>query len=150
MIAPIIDDAHLMGIDCLRKLRLLLEDFPKNHNLILFAQPELLARISLSVNADFGSRVTYSAMLPKLVPDDIADFILAQLDRRGLGQNTFTQTAINLVARSSEGILRRARNLCLSCLIEAVRDRTRTVDLPQVNRVLVQPHWRLEHDLVQG
>jgi type II secretory pathway predicted ATPase ExeA len=150
MIAPIIDDAHLMDIDCMRKLRLLLEDFPKNHNLILFAQPELLARISLSVNADIGSRVTYSALLPKLVPDDIADFILAQLDRCGLGQNTFTETAINLVARSSEGILSRARNLRLSCLIEAVRDRTRTVDLPQVNRVLIQPHWRLEHDLVQG
>ena len=150
MIAPIIDDAHLMGIDCLRKLRLLFEDFPKNHNLILFAQPELLARISLSVNADIQSRVTYSAMLPKLVPDDIAAFVLAQLDRCGLGHNTFTEAAINLVARSSEGILRRARNLCLSALIEAVRDRTRTVDLPQINRVLIQPHWRLEHDLVQG
>ena len=37
MLAPIIDDAHYMPIECLRKLRLLLEDFPKNHNLILIA-----------------------------------------------------------------------------------------------------------------
>ena len=42
MIAPIIDDAHLMEMDCLRKLRLLFEDFPKNHNLILIGQPPLL------------------------------------------------------------------------------------------------------------
>ncbi|MEZ4226563.1 MAG: hypothetical protein R3B13_36790 [Polyangiaceae bacterium] len=51
--------------------------------------------------------------------------------------------------RSSEGVLRRARNLCLSALLEAVRDRTKTVDLKQVNRVLLQPHWRREVDLPQ-
>lgn len=32
--------------------------------------------------------------------------------------------------------------LCLSALLETVRDRTKTVDLEQVNRVLLQPHWR--------
>lgn len=148
MIVPIIDDAHLMDIECLRKLRLLFEDFPKNHNLILIAQPELLARINLSVNADIQSRITYSATLHKLPADQISAFILAQLDRCGLGHNTFTEAALNLIVRSAEGILRRARNLCLAALIEAVRDRT--VDLPQVNRVLTQPHWRQEHDLVQG
>jgi len=42
MLAPIIDDAHLLDMQGLRKLRLLLEDFPKNHNLILIGQPSLL------------------------------------------------------------------------------------------------------------
>ncbi|MCF7734374.1 MAG: hypothetical protein K9N23_22015 [Akkermansiaceae bacterium] len=32
--------------------------------------------------------------------------------------------------------------LCVGALIEAVRDRTQTVDLKQVNAVLMQPHWR--------
>lgn len=70
MIAPIIDDAHLMHIDCLRKLRLLFEDFPKNHNLILdlpgvasggawVGQPTLLSTISLTNNQDIKSRITY-------------------------------------------------------------------------------------------
>ena len=31
----VIDDAHLMDMNTLRKLRLLFEDFPKNHSLIL-------------------------------------------------------------------------------------------------------------------
>ena len=35
MLVTIIDDAHLMEMSNLRKLRLLFEDFPKNHNLIL-------------------------------------------------------------------------------------------------------------------
>jgi hypothetical protein len=51
-----------------------------------------------------------------------------------------------LVVRSGEGLLRRTRNLCLSSLIEAVRDQIRVVDLKQVNRVLIQPHWRKDCD----
>ena len=39
MLAPIIDDAHLIDVHDLRRLRLLFEDFPKNHNLVLVAQP---------------------------------------------------------------------------------------------------------------
>jgi hypothetical protein len=46
-----------------------------------------------------------------------------------------------------EGVLRRIRNLALASMMEAVRDRTKTVDLKQVNRVLLQPHWRRERDL---
>ena len=42
MLITIIDDAHLMEMQTLRKLRLLFEDFPKNHNIILSGQPELL------------------------------------------------------------------------------------------------------------
>jgi hypothetical protein len=54
----------------------------------------------------------------------------------------FTADALALVVRASEGVLRRVRNLCLGALLEAVRDRTKTVDLKQINRVLLQPHWR--------
>ena len=72
--------------------------------------------------------------------------ILGQLDRAGLGHNSFTQEALALIVRSGEGLLRRTRHLCLSSLIEAVRDQSRIVDLKQVNRVLIQPHWRKDCD----
>jgi len=146
MLVPIIDDAHLMPAECLRKLRLLFEDFPRSHNLVLIGQPPLLQTLSLTVNEEIRSRVTYSTLMPRLGPEDIHKFILAQFDRAGLGHNVFTQDALALVVRSSEGILRRARNLCLSALIEAVRAQTRTVDLKEVNAVLMQPHWRKNCD----
>lgn len=142
MLVPIIDDAHLMPTECLRKLRLLCEDFPHSHNLVLIGQPPLLQSLALSINEEIRSRVTYSVVLPSLSPEVTEQFILAQLDRAGLGHNTFTPDALALVVRSGEGLLRRTRNLCLGSLIEAVRDQTRTVDLKQVNRVLIQPHWR--------
>jgi type II secretory pathway predicted ATPase ExeA len=146
MLVPIIDDAHLMQSDCLRKLRLLFEDFPHSHNLVLIGQPPLLQSLSLSVNEEIRSRVTYSVILPRLSPEATEQFILAQLDRAGLGHNTFTPEALALIVRSGEGLLRRTRNLCLGALIEAVRDQTRIVDLKQVNRVLIQPHWRKDCD----
>jgi len=147
MLAPIIDDAHLMEIDCLRRLRLLMEDFPKNHNLVLIGQPRLLTTVSLATNDDIKSRVTYSVIMPKLAPDDIENFILSEFDKAGLGHNTITQDALSLIVRSSEGIIRRARNIALSSLLEAIRDQTKTVDIRQVNKVLLQPHWRTNQDV---
>ena len=150
MLVPIIDDAHLMQTESLRKLRLLFEDFPRSHNLILIAQPPLLQSLALSINEEIRSRVTYSVVLPRLAPETIEAFVLSELDRAGLGHNTFTQDALALIVRSGEGLLRRTKNLCLAALIEAVRDQTRSIDLKQVNRVLVQPHWRKDCDAPLG
>lgn len=147
MLIVIIDDAHLMEINTLRRLRLLFEDFPKSHNVILIGQPALLYNMSLKVNEDIKSRVTYSVIMPKLNPDTIRAFILSELDKITLPHNIFTDDALELVIRSSDGILRRVRNLCLSCMLEAVRSRKRNIDLDIVNSVLIQPHWRHENDI---
>jgi hypothetical protein len=57
------------------------------------------------------------------------------------------QPAIDLIVRSTGGVLRQARNLCVGCLIEAVRSASKTIDIDNVNRVLLQPHWQKEADL---
>ena len=112
-ITTILDDAHLMDLANLRKLRLLFEDFPKNHNLVLIGQPPLLQALSLSINEEIRSRVTYSVLLPRLSPEATEAFILKELDLAGIAHNVFTPEALALIVRSSEGLLRRARNLCL-------------------------------------
>ena len=147
-LTTILDDAHLMDLGNLRQLRLLFEDFPKNHNLVLIGQPRLLANLDLGVNHDIKSRVTYSVITKRLNSDSLRDFILRELDRVGLGHNTFTQPAIDLIVRSADGVLRKARNLCVGCMIEAVRSASKTIDIDNVNRVLMQPHWQKESDLV--
>jgi len=135
-----------MDLANLRKLRLLVEDFPKNHNLVLIGRPGLLAALDLSVNQDIKSRVTYSVITKRLGPDLMRDFLLRELDRAGLGHDTFTPSAIDLVVRSADGVLRKDRNLCVGCLIGAVRSANKTIDI--VNRVLMQPHWQKETDIV--
>ena len=148
MLVTIIDDAHLMDMENLRKLRLLLEDFPKNHNLILIGQVELLTCLDLAVNLDLKNRVTYSVVTRRLHDDNMRDFIHRQLDSIGLAHSTFTAAATELIIRSADGVLRKCRNLCLSAMLEAVRASTgTTVDIDLVNRVLLQPHWQNEVDL---
>ena len=146
-IMTIIDDSHLMEIENLRRLRLLFDEFPKNHNLVLIGQVELLAKMCLKVNEDIKSRITYSVNIDKLNPDDILDFILHQFDRAGLGHNTFNQDALDLIVRSSDGVLRKARNLTIASLLEAVSHGSRTITIAIVNKVLIQPHWRIQSDL---
>ena len=70
-IALIIDDAHLLELAHLRKLRLLFEEMPGNYAIILLAQTEILGKLALSVNADLHSRISYSAIINKLTPEDI-------------------------------------------------------------------------------
>ena len=141
-IIPIIDDAQLVPIEALHKLRLMLEDFPKNHNLILIGHTSLNTSLQLRPQQDLKSRVTYSAKIDTLAPSSLIAYIHSQLDRVGLPHHTFTDEAVNLILRLSEGTLRSVKNLCIGSLIEAVRDQTKTVDLKQVNSVLMQPHWR--------
>jgi len=57
----LIDEAHLLDMQVLRKLRLLFERSPKKHNLVLFGQRDLLHYLSLNVNQDIKSRSNYSA-----------------------------------------------------------------------------------------
>lgn len=146
-IVIIVDEAHLIDMETLRKLRLMFDEFPKNHNLILIGQPTLLSNMLLKVNDDIRSRITFSAVLKKMNPDDMQAFIYNQLDVAGLGHNTFSEDAIALIIRSADGIVRKTRNLCISALLEAVRERKKTIDIDIVNRVLIQPHWRNQYDL---
>lgn len=145
----LIDEAHLLETVVLRKLRLLFERFPKNHNLVLFAQPELLHYLSLSTNKDIKSRITYSASLKPLNDDDMERYIVRELETAKMGINTFDEAALALIIRSSEGNLRLCRNLCLGSLIEAARETRRIVTISHVNNVLVQPHWRSHEELIK-
>ncbi len=148
MLAVLIDDAHLMPMDCLRKLRLLFGEFPLNHNVVLFSQAEMLRSLRLTVNQDLHSRLTYSATVRKLAPDAVENFVLDQFDRCGLPHNTLTPESLALIARSSDGVLRAARNLTLATLIEAVRAQKKQAGLELVNKALLQPHWRSLDELL--
>jgi type II secretory pathway predicted ATPase ExeA len=145
----LIDEAHLLETGVLRKLRLLFERFPKNHNLVLFGQPELLHYLSLSTNRDIKSRITYSASIKPLNDDDIECYIVKELEAAKMGINTFDEAAISLIIRSAEGNLRLCRNLCYASLIEAARETKKHVSITHVNNVLVQPHWRSHEELIK-
>jgi MSHA biogenesis protein MshM len=145
----LIDEAHLLDMGVLRKLRLLFDQFPKKHNLILFGQRDLLFYLSMKVNEDIKSRITYSETLLPLADEALTDYITLELEAVRLGQNTYDEAAIELILRSAQGNLRLCRNLCYSSLVEACIDAKRTVSIRHVNNVLIQPHWRSHDDLIK-
>jgi MSHA biogenesis protein MshM len=145
----VIDDAHLLDMDILRKLRLLFERFPKKHNLVLLGHPELLHRLSMMCNEDIKSRISYSKQLLPLNDADLAAFIVAELAAVGLGANTFDEAAVQVILRAVQGNLRLCRNLCYASLVATCLDRQRICTVSHVNAALLQPHWRSHEALLK-
>lgn len=145
----VIDEAHLLDMTVLRKLRLLFDRFPKKHNLVLLGQRELLYYLSMMANQDIKSRITFSQHLLPLNDNDLQQYIVKELEAVRLGINTYDGAAVELIVRSAQGNLRLCRNLCYGSLIEACRDNKRIVGISHVNDVLIQPHWRSHEELIK-
>jgi len=148
-IYTLIDEAHLLDMEVLRKLRLLFDQFPKKHNLILFGQRELLFSLSMKINEDVKSRITFSKNILPLSDFEIESYILSELKEVKLGANVFNEDALEVIARSVEGNLRLCRNLCYASMIEACRENKKIVNVNHVNAVLIQPHWRSHEELIK-
>jgi MSHA biogenesis protein MshM len=145
----LIDEAHLLHMEVLRKLRLLFERFPKKHNVVLFGQPDLLHYLSLTINQDIKSRITFSQHIKPLNDDDLSQYITQELAAVKMGVNTFDEGAVEVILRASNGNLRLCRNLCYASLIEACREANKIVTISHVNQVLIQPHWRSHDELIK-
>ncbi|WP_444997559.1 ExeA family protein [Aliikangiella sp. IMCC44359] len=145
----VIDEAHLLDMSVLKKLRLLFDRFPKNHNLILLGQRDLFYFLSMTVNRDVKSRITYSQTLLPLNDNDLKGFIVNELAKVKLGANCYNEDATELICRSAQGNLRLCRNLCYASLLEAAREGKKIVSLTHVNNVLIQPHWRSHEELIK-
>jgi type II secretory pathway predicted ATPase ExeA len=145
----VIDEAHLLDIDVLRKLRLLFERFPAKHNLVLLGQPDLMYRLSMMCNEDIKSRISYSKQVLPLNDADLGEFIIAELSTVGLGANTFDEAAIQVILRAVQGNLRLCRNLCYAALVATCMDKQRICTVSHVNVALQQPHWRSHEALLK-
>lgn len=145
----VIDEAHLLDITVLRKLRLLFDRFPKKHNLVLLGHPELMYRLSMMCNEDIKSRISYSKQLLPLHDEALSGFIINELATVGLGANTFDEAALQVVVRAVQGNLRLCRNLCYASLIAACLDHQRICTVSHVNAALQQPHWRSHEALIK-
>lgn len=145
----VIDEAHLLDIDILRKLRLLFERFPKKHNLVLLGHPELLHRLSMMCNEDLKNRISYSRQVLPLTDADLTNFIVAELAAVGLGVNTIDEAALQVILRAVQGNLRLCSNLCYASLIATCLDHQRICTVSHVNAALQQPHWRSHEALLK-
>ena len=121
MLYTLIDEAHLMDMTVLRKLRLLFDRFPKKHNLVLFGQRDLLYYLSMNVNEDIKSRITFSENIFPLNDENLEQYMMKELDAVGLGHHTYDTASVELILRSAQGNLRLCRNLSYCSLIAMLK-----------------------------
>lgn len=128
----LVEEAQAMPLETLEEIRLLtnLETArSKLLQIVLFGQPELDQHLSLPRMRQLRERITHSFDVPPMPRDQIPFFLSHRLRAAGyLGPELFSQGAVRLIARGSQGIVRRINVLADKALMAAFAE-----DLPYVN-----------------
>ena len=77
-------------------------------------------------------------------------FILRELDRAGLGHNTFSQAAVDLIVRPADDGHAPGPQQVRRLPDRGRPSATKAIDIDIVNRVLMQPHWQTDANLLDS
>ncbi len=132
----LIDEAHAMPAESLEEIRLLSNLESKATKLLqiaLFAQPELDERLAATDMRQLRERITQHFNLTPLKQTDVAAYIEFRLRAAGYhGPNPFTDEAIRMITRISEGLSRRINIIADKALLAAYSCGNHQVDANEV------------------
>jgi type II secretory pathway predicted ATPase ExeA len=132
----LIDEAHAMPAESLEEIRLLSNLESKATKLLqiaLFAQPELDERLAATDMRQLRERITQHFNLAPLKQPDVAAYIEFRLRAAGYhGPNPFTDEAIRMITRISEGLSRRINIIADKALLAAYSSGSHKVDSTEV------------------
>lgn len=128
----LVEEAQAMPLETLEQVRLLtnLETArSKLLQIVLFGQPELDQHLALPRMRQLRERITHSFNVPPMPRDQIPYFLSHRLRAAGYqGPELFSSGAVRLIARGSQGVVRRINVLADKALMAAFAE-----DLPFVN-----------------
>src|SRR5262245_37692411 len=117
----ILDEAQNLSPEALEQVRLLsnLETASeKLLQIVLAGQPELANTLALPSLRQFDQRIALRCTVSPLNPVETRDYIHARLRMAGAPTaNTFTDEAIERIARFTRGVPRLINNVCDHCLV---------------------------------
>jgi general secretion pathway protein A len=146
--ALIVDEAHKLSVDALEEIRLLGNLERRSEKLlqvILAGQSELAATMNRDDCVQLKQRVSLRVMLRPLAPEDVGQYIACRWARAGGRERApFSQQAVELTARVSQGIPRLINVVCDNALIVAFGEQSRVVEASHVSQSC------LELDLLEG
>ncbi len=136
----IVDEAQLIPSKTVfEELRLLtnvqLDEDPLV-GLLLIGQPELATKLAKKAYASFAQRVGMAYHLGPLDEAGVFEYVRHRLAVAGGGAQLFTDDALALVFRGSEGIPRRINTICQSALLVAFGEGAPRVEASAVADVL--------------
>ncbi|MBY0556807.1 MAG: AAA family ATPase [Burkholderiaceae bacterium] len=122
----LVEEAQAMPLETLEAIRLLTNLETAHRKLlqiVLFGQPELDQHLALNSMRQLRERITHSFEVPALPPALLAEFLDCRLQAAGHdAAPLFSPAAIRLIARHSEGIVRRINILADKALLAAYAD----------------------------
>ena len=131
-VVVLIDEAHAMPAESLEEIRLLSNLESNRHKLlqiVLFGQPELDERLAQTEMRQLKERITHNFALEPLKRNDIASYLMFRMRAAGYhGPDLFTPSAIQTIARASEGLTRRINILADKALLSAFSQGGHQVD----------------------
>jgi len=131
-----IDEAHAMPAESLEEIRLLSNLESKATKLLqiaLFAQPELDERLAANDMRQLRERITQHFNLAPLKAGEVGNYIDFRLRAAGYhGPNPFTARAVDMIAKTSEGLSRRINILADKALLAAYSSGSHQVDATEV------------------
>jgi type II secretory pathway predicted ATPase ExeA len=143
----LIDEAQILPDFVLEILRILLNYETNKYKilqLVLVGQLELLPRIRQMTN--FWDRIGLKCMLRPLSAEEAASLIDFRLRHAGYGGSKplFSDEAVQLICRHTNGYPRRMSILCHHCLEQLVMDDQRFVDAALVRKLIDSDAFALE------
>lgn len=121
-----VEEAQAMPLDTLEEIRLLTNletEREKLLQIVLFGQPELDNHLADSRIRQLRERITHSFNLGPLAADKIVEYVKHRLCAAGHPDgDVFESTALRLLVRVSEGLLRRVNVMADKALLAAFAD----------------------------
>lgn len=144
-VVVLIDEAHAMPAESLEEIRLLsnLESkATKLLQIVLFAQPELDQRLAASDMRQLRERITQHFNLTPLKPTEVANYIEFRLRKAGYhGASPFSNRAIEMISRISEGLSRRINILADKALLAAYSSGGHRIDSREIALASKDAHF---------
>jgi type II secretory pathway predicted ATPase ExeA len=137
----ILDDAQNYPAPALEELRLLLGVGGRGRSamaMILLGDDYLLESLRLSVQRALFTRISATAQLPALPPEDTPRYLNWHTSRAGLERDIFEPAATEMLAEASEGNLRILGLLAQATWIDAARNGSQSVQPGNVHKALRQ------------
>ena len=143
-----VEEAQGMPLATLEEIRLLSNLETKHDKLlqiVLFGQPELDENLNQTNIRQLRERITHSFNLSPLKPKEIGEYLIFRLRAAGyFGPHLFTQSAINKIASSAQGLVRRVNILADKALLAAFADNVYLVTPKHVNAAIRDSEFGLE------
>ena len=142
----LVEEGQAMPADTLEALRLLTNLETASHKLlqiVLSGQPELQHTLDLPRLRQLKERITHSFTVPRLPPALLNDYLACRLAAAGRAAPLlFTPTALRLLARAAQGIVRRINILADKALLAAYADDAQQVHARHLRLAIADSPFR--------